>query len=154
MTQIGSLKRFGSALILATAAALLLTACGRSHSMHDRRSMDPAQVEEGVKSHVDRMLSKLDVTDDQRAKAYALRDRVMPDILALVKAHQEDGKQLKELWSQPTFDTAKLNAQVDKTSDEMKVFLHKMADVTGEFHALLTPEQRDKLQKMCERWGR
>ena len=138
-------------LVAALLGASLVAGCG--HSSRGRWSDDPARMEEHVEKHVDRLLSKLDATDEQRQKVYALRDRVIPDLLALMKGHGADRKEFVELWNQPTFDAAKLNALVDKRVDEFRAAGHNLANAAAEFHALLTPEQREKLGKMCEKGG-
>jgi len=144
-----------TALVAALLGAAVVAGCGRHSRGGSRWSDDPARMEEHVKKHVDRLLSKLDATDEQRPKVYALRDRVMPDLLGLMKGKSAGKKEFVELWSQPTLDAAKLNALVDKRVDEFRVTGHNLANAAAEFHALLTPEQRQKLGKMCEKgWGK
>lgn len=149
-----SLGRIAKATVLVAAllGASLVAGCG--HSPRGRWSDEPARVEEHVKKHVDRLLSKLDATDEQRQKVYALRDRLMPDLLALMKDRSADKREFAELWSQPTFDAAKLNALVDRRGDELRAAGHNLANATAEFHSLLTPEQRQKVAQMCEKGGR
>jgi Spy/CpxP family protein refolding chaperone len=136
-------------LVAALVSAAFVAGCG--HRERGRWSEDPARVEEHVKKHVDRLLSKVDATDEQRQKAYAIRDRLIPDAQAFAKAPAADRKLFAELWNQPTFDAAKLNALVDQRSDELRKAAHNLANATAEFHAILTPEQREKLRKECGR---
>ncbi|MBI5017153.1 MAG: Spy/CpxP family protein refolding chaperone [Deltaproteobacteria bacterium] len=137
--------------VAALAGVSLLAGCG--HRSRGHGPMDESRVEEHVKKHVDRLLSKMDATDEQRQKVYALRDRLMPDLQALVKARDADKKEFIELWNQPTFDAAKLNALVDQRVDQFRTTGHNLANATAEFHAILTPEQREKLAQMCRKGG-
>lgn len=138
-------------LVVALVGASLVAGCGHSH--RGRWSDDPARLEEHVKKHVDRLLSKLDATDEQRQKVYALRDRLMPDLVALMKGRSAGKQEFVELWNQPTLDAGKLTALVDKRIDEFRAAGHDLANATAEFHAILTPEQRAKLGQMCEKGG-
>ncbi|MBI5016897.1 MAG: Spy/CpxP family protein refolding chaperone [Deltaproteobacteria bacterium] len=130
---------------------MLLTGCHDRGREHHREGADPSRVEEHVKKGVDRLLKKVDATDEQRQKVYALRDRIMPDIVGLAKDREATMKEIQELWKQPTLDAAKLNALVDQRADQLKTLAHKLADVAKEFHDILTPEQREKLGRMGER---
>lgn len=141
-----------TALLFALAGLGALLASGCGHRRYQEGPPDPAKVEEHVKSGVDRMLSKIDATDIQRQKVYELRDRLMPDVLAMVSGHYDTMKEVKNLWTSPDkLDPAKLDALCAKRGDEMKAMFHKFNVAAAEFHDLLTPEQRAKLVDMAER---
>lgn len=111
---------------------------------------DPAKIEKHVNEHVEKIIKTVKATDDQKAKIYQIRDRLMPDLLTLVKDKRAAKQEFKDAWKQPTFDSAKLNAMVDRVADEHRAFAHKIVEAKAEMHKLLTPEQRDKLAKMYE----
>ncbi len=111
---------------------------------------DPAKIEKFVNKHVEKLIQEIQATDAQKTKIYAIRDSVLPDILALSKDRKAAKEEFKQAWSKDTFDKAKVQATADRLGDEYRAFGHKILDAMGEFHAILTPEQRDKVAKMWE----
>lgn len=137
-------------LVGAILGASLLGGCHPFRNKPNEWARDPDRIERYMTERVDRMLKKVDATDEQRTKAYAIRDRLMPKLVAFAQARPNTVKEALALWDQPTLDTAKLNALVDKRSDEMKALAHELVYGAGEFHAILTTEQRRKLHDAVE----
>lgn len=105
---------------------------------------------------VKKISSELDLTDVQVAKLNSIKD----EFLAERKAHEGKRKVavdefLKQVRSDK-MDTAKLQSIVDDRKLHMDQMGPKLVARIAEFHAMLTPEQRnkaaDKLQKLADRF--
>ena len=158
MTNFGRLRRTAIVAAMAGLAAGLGThawAHGGHHG-RDRGAMaDPAKMDERIESMVKRMLSRVDATDEQRAKVSAIAKQAGADLRGLREKQQSLRAKGLELLGAPTVDRAAiegLRAEQMKLADEaskrVSLALADTADV-------LTPEQRAKLaQAMKERQGR
>jgi Spy/CpxP family protein refolding chaperone len=139
-------------LIASSAAFVLLvggfaTGCG-----HPPR--DPAEVAAFVNDRVDDTLDDLSATDAQRTQVHAIVNR----LLASVQAARQDGPKLHEVlmteWQNATPDAARLHALVDERMDALRALAHQAVDEGVALHALLTPDQRAKLEKKVLRLHR
>ena len=158
MTNFGKLRRTAIAAVVAGLAAGIGShawAHGGHHG-HDRGAMaDPAKMDERIESMVKRMLSRVDATEEQRAKVSAIAKQAAADLRGLRDKQRALRTKGLELLGAPTVDRAAiegLRAEQMKLADEaskrVSLALADTADV-------LTPEQRAKLaQGMKERQGR
>lgn len=108
----------------------------------------------GMSRMLDRMLSRLDATPEQRSKVQAIAAAAQADLAPLHQRIGEARRKATELLTQPSVDRAALEALradqtavVDQISRRMTQALADVADV-------LTPEQRAKAREMLERRGR
>jgi Spy/CpxP family protein refolding chaperone len=125
--------------------------CGSHGHGHGR---DPAQLAAFVTDRVDDALDDVDATPEQRARIHEIKDR----LLAAGQAARGDRKAMHDAvvgeWRASAPDAAKLHALVDERAEAMKAFAHQAVDAAVEAHAVLTPEQRAKIDRKIERWHR
>ncbi|MBI5445643.1 MAG: Spy/CpxP family protein refolding chaperone [Deltaproteobacteria bacterium] len=147
-TALSALKVVGVVAAAALLGAGLVTGC-RAHGRH--AGATPAEIQERVDDGLAHLERKIDATEEQKAKIAALKDRLMPDLLNLRKSHDAAAREAASLWSAPSLDTAALDALVDTTVEELRGTAHKLIQAAAELHAVLTPEQRQKLADLHER---
>jgi len=115
---------------------------------------DPAEVAAFVTGRVEDALDDLDATPDQRARILAVKDRLLEAAKGLHGDRAGTHDALLAAWKAETPDRAALDALVDRRAGEMTAFAHQLVDAGVEVHAILTPEQREKLARKVERWHR
>jgi len=105
-------------------------------------------------ARIDRMAAMLDLTKEQRDKVRAIVDKSTPKTRELRDKIADNRAQLRTLVQQ---DKAK-DADVRKLADERGKLVAEMivqrTKVKNEIHAVLTPEQREKMQQRWEHRGR
>ena len=106
----------------------------------------------GAAFMMDYMAEALDLTETQQAMANSYKD----EILAKVKAkHSEKKKmhdELKAQLSSDTIDTVRVKALVTEHRAGMDDVIDLIVDRVAEFHATLSPEQREKLVSKLEKF--
>ncbi len=96
---------------------------------------------------LEKMLTKIEATPEQRARIEAIRDR----LVAERPKRGGDRGELLELWKQESPDAAAIHAKLDQKFEEQRAFAGKVADALIEVHGVLTPEQRVKVAAMMEK---
>jgi protein CpxP len=119
-----------------------------------RHGRDPAAVASFVTGRVEDTLDDLDATPEQRTRILAVKDRLLEAAKGLHGNHAATHETLLAAWRAETPDAAALHALVDGRAAELKAFAHEVVDGLVEVHAILTPEQREKLTRKAERWHR
>jgi Spy/CpxP family protein refolding chaperone len=156
------LKKFTLSKSLIVAAVLLLAgtlvfAGAKEHRKGHGKGCgnEPCSKEERVEKHADRfterLLRKVDATEEQRRKINAIKEKLLPELATLSKERGDTLKEALALFGEPTADGAKLDALVDRKADEMRALGHKLAAAAVEVHAVLAPEQRQKLMALAEK---
>jgi len=106
----------------------------------------------GAEFMMDYMAETLDLTEAQQAMANSYKD----EILALVKTKQSEKKkmhdELKTQLSSDTIDTVRVKALVAEHRVGMDDVIDLIVDRVAEFHATLSPEQREKLVEKLEKF--
>lgn len=139
------MKKPGTRKIVIIASALLLVlgviACGRMGHLRFMR----ASHEEKARMIVERVSSELQLREDQKQFLTTLKD----DIISRVKQHAPQRRQIADqvldMIKSERLDQDKLNRlfeQAHARRTEMRRFLIGKA---AEFHAILTPQQREQL---------
>jgi len=104
-------------------------------------------------ARIDRMAAMLDLTKEQREKVRAIVDKSTPKTRELRDKLADNRTQLRTLVQQ---DKAK-DADVRKLADEQGKLVAEMivqrTKVKNEIHAVLTPEQREKVQQRWQNRG-
>ena len=100
-----------------------------------------------------RIISELDLTDEQEDKIFAIMDRVRGEARPLMREFRDTREDLTELLSAATVDRAAVEtlradriAKMDAASRTFSAALVEAAEV-------LTPEQRTKLADLVEEMG-
>ncbi len=85
------------------------------------------------------------LTEDQKQKITAARDRIRSQAEALHAAHDATHEELKKEWDLATMDKLKMRALVDARVDDLRHVLLNAVDGVVEIHDTLTAEQRKAL---------
>jgi len=93
---------------------------------------------------LDRVLSAIDATPEQRSQIEAIRDELM----AKRPQHEGDRAAFMQLWTQDQVDAAAVHARIAQSFDARRAYADDVADALIRVHGILTPEQRAKVGKM------
>ena len=116
---------------------------GCGHERHGQRGMDSDH-------RINRMADRLELSAEQRDKVRAIADKSRPALRAVHDKMQENRKSMRALMQQEKPADAELRKLADargKLVAEMTVLRARMK---SDIHAVLTPEQRDKLKQHSE----
>jgi len=106
----------------------------------------------GAEFMVDYIAEVLDLSEDQEDMAAAFKN----EILAKAREKHADKKQMhaeiKAQLSSEAIDTERVKALMLEHRQAMEEVMDLAVDRIAEFHATLSPEQRDKLIKKLEKW--
>lgn len=93
----------------------------------------------------ERMLDKVDATDEQRARIKSISDTARPELDALSKKKREASGKMYELVYSGSYDEAAASALADEQAaiTKSKILLH--AKMKSDIYAVLTDKQRKKL---------
>jgi len=94
-----------------------------------------------------RMLRGLDLTEAQRDKIFEMRHAQAPARRAQMKAVHAARKDLRELAMAPKYDAAKAKASADAFAKAMSQMALMRVEAARKVLAVLTPEQRKKLDE-------
>jgi Spy/CpxP family protein refolding chaperone len=96
-------------------------------------------------------LADLDLTDAQRKQVLAIQDEVRKkNWTAMGVMHDEMAKMRDALWAGSQRDRAAIAAANRRMADLRQQMLDNMLDAADRIEKILTPQQREALQK---RWG-
>jgi periplasmic protein CpxP/Spy len=128
---------------------------GRGHGMAGRHhgAMDPARMDGMVERMTNRMLSQVNASDEQKAKASTIAKAAAKEVAPLRAEHMKARKDVAAALAAPTIDKAAIEtlrsqqiASADRVSKRMSAALIEIAEV-------LTPEQRAELAKKMQARG-
>jgi protein CpxP len=132
-------------------SALIVPACGG----HRHGEVDPARVDRRVADHLDDFLDDAKATDVQRGRIVAIKNRLLPEGLALASAQRKVHQEIAAQLASDRPDGARLHALVDQQLEAVRAFAHKAVDGAVEAHATLDKQQRapvtKRLQKVAAR---
>jgi Spy/CpxP family protein refolding chaperone len=146
----------GTAIVGSVAAGLAYAMPPGSgeHCLHGGRGMGFGQHGMDADAHVDRMAERLDLTKEQRDKVRAIVDKTRPQTRELRDKLSENRKQLQTLTRQGTAKEGEIRKLADSQGRLIADLIVQHSKVQGEINAVLTPEQRDKMQQRFEQRGR
>lgn len=105
-------------------------------------------------ARIERMADQLDLTKEQRDKVRAIVDKSRPQTRELRDKLADNRKQLRTLVQQGNAKEADVRKLADAQGKLMADMIVQRTKVRNEIHAVLTPEQREKLQQRFEQRGR
>jgi periplasmic protein CpxP/Spy len=100
---------------------------------------------------VDDVMDDVDATDDQRAKAHAVKESVLKEAAIVFEQHDMAKAELWAQWQSKQPDASRVHGIIDDRMDAFRKLLHKVADGLIELHAILTPEQRAEITNEWKR---
>jgi Spy/CpxP family protein refolding chaperone len=105
-------------------------------------------------ARIERMADALDLTKEQRDKVRAIVDKSRPQTRELHDKLADNRNQLRALMQQGNAKEADVRKLADAQGKLKADMIVQRTKVRSEIHAVLTPEQREKLQKRFEQRGR
>jgi Spy/CpxP family protein refolding chaperone len=146
----------GTAMVGSVAAGLVyaMPPGSSEYCMHGERGMGFGHRGMDSESHVDRMAERLDLTKEQRDKVRAIVDKTRPQTRELHDKLSENRKQLQMLTQQGTAKEGEIRKLADNQGKLIADMIVQRSKVRGEINAVLTPEQREKMQQRFEHRGR
>jgi len=128
-------------------AHFLKAGCKRRHAMRD-----PGVMRERADYMVERTLSRIDATPEQREQVRSIVRGAIDDLLKLREEHEANRKAMIAALTQPEVDRSELdrirNAEVALVDQGSKRIVAALADSAQ----ILEPEQRAELAEMATRW--
>jgi periplasmic protein CpxP/Spy len=137
-------------LLVILLPATLLLGCGGPRHHGD---IDPARLNARVTDHLDDYLDDAKASGAQRARIREVKDRLLPEGVALATANRQAGRQIAEQLASDRPDQAQLHALVDQQIEATRAYAHKAIDGALEAHRTLSPEQRAPLAKKLRRYA-
>ena len=133
------------------AGSLVATAGGAAFARSDSESFDPAKFQQRIEKRVDRALSRVDATADQKKKITEILQTTFKDMKPLHDKRVENRKAMTAAMEEPTIDPAKIEAiradQMKVADDASKRFTKALMDAGN----VLNAQQR---QAFFKNWGR
>ena len=147
-------RRHGLRALLAAvvigSAALATAGVVEARGMFGGEALDPVERNHRIEYGVNRALSKVDATDEQKKKITAIVQSASTDLRSLRQKRMDTRKAMREAMEAPTIDRAKLEKlrgeQMQVADAASKRFVQAMTDA-GE---VLTADQRQKFFKNLE----
>ncbi|MDZ7937394.1 MAG: Spy/CpxP family protein refolding chaperone [Rhodoferax sp.] len=148
-------RRWKSTLFSAFAVTLLvagLSACGhRSHEYS--ASMSAEQFAQKRDKMVDKAASKLDLTQDQKARLVVLGDKLYAQKAALIGATTDPRAEMKALVAGNTFDATRAQAIVNEKTAALMAKSPDVIAALANFYNSLNTEQQQKVRDYMDGHG-
>ena len=126
---------------------------GRHHG-GSQAAMDPAKMDQRIESMVQRMLGRVNATEEQRTKVTAIAKQAAADLRTLRGTRGELRTRAMALLAAPTVDRAAIEALRAEQIKLADAASKRMTQALADTAEVLTPEQRAKLaERMKERRG-
>ena len=136
------LFRFATVAMIATGMALAQAPAGRPGRAQAKPGVGQGQIRR-------RMMQNLNLTDSQKQQAKAIFEQAKSNVQAQQQQLQQNREALRAAVQ------ANDSARIQQLSSEQGALRGQVmaarADAQSKFMALLTPEQRDKMQQMRQR---
>jgi Spy/CpxP family protein refolding chaperone len=101
-----------------------------------------------------RWLRQLDLTEAQRDQIFKIFHDQAPAMREQMKVVRSTRQELRQAATSPSFDRARARQLADAQAKALSEMTFMRADSTSRVVAILTPEQRTKLQQLRERGPR
>ena len=105
----------------------------------------------GPLAEVKRLMKKLDLSDDQREEVRTIIQNAKPEFKENMMAMRDNQHQLHSQIKTDHFDQADVEATANAQAELTKEIVILSAQVHSDIFQILTPEQRDKVQKVIEK---
>jgi protein CpxP len=135
-----------------------LAACSHrehSHGAYGMSAEDTARMKTKI---VDKVGSRLDLDEAQKAKLGVLADKLQEQRVALMGSTTNPRAELQALVAGPSFDRARAKALVDEKTGAVSMKSPEVIAAMADFYDSLKPEQQAKVREAMQRrggwWGR
>jgi len=98
-----------------------------------------------------RMAEMLELTDEQRARVFAVMDEARPEARRIVQALRANRSELEAARETGDFDEAKVKALAERQGELVAEMIVLKSRVQSEVQALLSDEQRERMESLHER---
>lgn len=136
------------ALIGLAILAMGATVACASHQVRHGHHAEKAK--KFVSHRVDRVLSKIDATDAQRADVDRVKDRLFREFEAAHSGSHAARETVLKEWKSAKPNSERLHALADERVAAYRKAVHEMVDGMIEVHATLRPEQRARITEHME----
>ena len=131
-----------------------LTACGhREHRAMNWQPMNEADAAQMKAKMVERIGSKLDLDEAQKAKLGVLADKLREQRNALVGNTSDPRAEMASLVAGPTFDRAKAKSLVEAKTGAITSKSPEVIAAMADFYDSLKPEQQAKVREFMAKRG-
>lgn len=103
---------------------------------------------QAMRGHLERMMDRLEVTDQQRADIRAILDETRPQMKALREQTKATRAKIHKQMQADVYDEAALSALADEQGAALKSKIVLRTAMMHRIHAVLSPEQRERLKEM------
>jgi len=107
---------------------------------------------EGHCGHHHHFWKKLNLTDDQKKEMFSIRLDEKAKMKPLFQKLKDDRKQLIDVVKTGKFDEAKVRSIAKGQADIISDIIVEKVRMKSRMYAVLTPEQRTKVEQMHEKW--
>ncbi len=126
----------------------------RGGAHHGWRQMDPQARVDRMEYLLNRMLSRVKASDEQKAKADAVVRQAFADLRPIQEQRREGRKAVIALLASPSIDARAVEAQRAEQQKLADAASRRMTQALVDVAQILTPEQRAELAKrMSMRFG-
>ena len=95
----------------------------------------------------ERMLDKVNATDEQRAQIQSIADTARPELDALREKKRAASDKIRELVHSDSYDEVAISSLADEQAVTTKSKILLYARMKSDIHAVLTDEQREHLKQ-------
>lgn len=152
-------KRWKKRVILGIGGFGLLVAALIACGNRDRTAMTAQQMREHFRRGLEKILDRLDATDEQRKQIRTVVARLEPRHEKLHQARKRAMATLTNEWGKKRMDPQVVDKATGKMLDELVAARADLTTALVEIHGILTPEQRAQVaehmakHRKRRRWG-
>ena len=121
---------------------------------HGAAIHDPEQARERAELMAEWILKSVDATEAQQEEVKAILDNSIDTLLPIAQNHRDYREELRAELAKPTIDRAALESIRESGLGLMDQVSREMIDTVAAVAEVLTPEQRQELLEMAERFHR
>jgi Spy/CpxP family protein refolding chaperone len=140
-----------ASFLIASSLALGVSAAGAQPTAGDASANTHAQGQHMRGHGGQRWLRQLDLSEAQRDQIFKIFHEQAPAMREQAKVVRNTRQELRQAALSPSFDRSRARQLADTQAKALSEMTFMRADGMSRVVALLTPEQRSKLQQMRER---